>query len=104
MDEVMPKFWTMEELPPKPILNDEIEQHFQDTHYRMTNGRYLVNLLFNSNPSILGDSAIMATFLAQLLEKYTQFMREYEDLGQMSRVDPAQIEKPPTIYLTMQYW
>ncbi|XP_015124524.1 uncharacterized protein LOC107046430 [Diachasma alloeum] len=102
LNELLTKFWIQEEIPgtPEVQLNEEeaqCEEHFQRTHSRDASGRYIVRIPLKSPVSSLGDSRSSAlACLHRLLRKlsrdevyrqlYTDFLREYEELGHMRRV------------------
>lgn len=79
-------------------LEEECETHFKNTHSRDSDGRYTVRLPFKQNTDLkLGDSRkqALARFLSmekkfakdsKLKEDYTDFMREYSELGHMTPV------------------
>ena len=94
------KFWEIEEVnvSKPPLKPDDIlcEQFFQDTHYRLPSGQYVVHLPFKSGPPQLGNPYKMASKrfyhierrLAndkQLQQLYCDFMAEYLDLGHMEK-------------------
>lgn len=83
----------------------QCESHF--IHHTQTNmeGRFIVSLPFRENPTSLGDSHAMAynrfIGLERRLQKnediriqYIQFMREYEQLGHMQRVNIDDVLHP----------
>ncbi|XP_066152747.1 uncharacterized protein [Euwallacea fornicatus] len=83
------KAWSAEEL--------ECEEHFQRTHRRSVDGRFVVAIPFKRPVADLGDSktkALQRFLLLErkfsrdpaLMEKYCGFMREYSNLGHMTRV------------------
>ncbi|XP_047504423.1 uncharacterized protein LOC125049318 [Pieris napi] len=97
------KFWNLEELPLSELTmspEDEFcEHHFQETTKRLVNGRFCVKMPFRESPEqALGNSYMMAEKRFLNLEKkldknsdhkdkYTQFIKEYERLGHLSKVD-----------------
>lgn len=110
------KFWKIEELPANENMakfskeERECEAYFTHTLSRTHNGRFQVSLPLKGNVNNLGnslDSAIKRFFaLERKLDKnpelkisYSNFIKEYHDLGHMSKVDPAKIEKYPIYYL-----
>ncbi|XP_066156028.1 uncharacterized protein [Euwallacea fornicatus] len=83
------KAWSAEEL--------ECEEHFQRTHRRSVDGRFMVAIPFKHPVADLGNSKTKALhrFLSlerklsrdsALREEYCSFMREYSSLGHMTRV------------------
>lgn len=93
-------FWNTEEIPQNSTQalsqeEDECENLYQTTTRRDSNGRYIVKLPFKQFE--LGSSRKMAVATLLHMEKkfaqnpklregYVAFMKEYEKLGQMSRV------------------
>lgn len=88
--------------------NDCIE-HFQRTHTRDSEGRFIVRLPFNERKGELGESLEMATrrFLSlerrldqhpDLKQEYSAFIAEYESLGHMKQVEANLNEAPGTTY------
>lgn len=103
LHELLTRFWTQEELPSftgsqLSAEEEACEQHYQTTHSRKVTGRYVVRLPLKSEPTVLGDSETKARaclnrlFLQfstkPVLQKlYSNFIKEYEKLGHMERVD-----------------
>lgn len=101
------KFWQLEEVGAETVLSQEeqqCEEFFRETHSRDNEGRYVVRLPFNDKIHDLGGSkrGAIAQFLrmerkmakdSQFAEKYREFMREYEDLGHMSKITEAPREE-----------
>lgn len=103
------KFWNIEEvstskLPSSP--HDEFcEQHFVDNTTRLENGRFSVKMPLLENPeTALGESYYMAEKRllniekklmknSSLREQYHNFIKEYEDLGHLTKID-----RPPFGY------
>jgi len=54
------RFWEVEEVPRNSALTPEAqacEEHFRATHYRNSDGRYVVRLSFKNGPPIaIGES------------------------------------------------
>ncbi|XP_043271223.1 uncharacterized protein [Venturia canescens] len=115
LDESLKRFWEIENVESKTqalsVNEKQCEQIFKETVTRDTSGRFIVKLPFKSDPSKLGVSR-SATLkrLVQLerrfnnnellRERYTQFMREYTDLGHMSLVsDTTEDEMRKPLYL-----
>lgn len=98
------RFWKIEEIPSKQFLTpeeEECENHFINTHSRDRSGRYVLRLPFrgNSVPE-LGNSFQIAlnryahheTRLQKkpaLLSEYSGFLKEYEALGHMEKVQES---------------
>ncbi|XP_058449039.1 uncharacterized protein LOC131429000 [Malaya genurostris] len=105
LSDILERFWKFEG-------SDEIQKHdssmqveclkhFQRTHYRNDEGRYIVRLPFNQRKNDLGDSWQMALRRYLNLERrlnkepllkkqYTEFIHEYERLGHMHQVNVEQ--------------
>lgn len=64
VDALVRRFWEIESFgnveSPRSTVEEECVQHFEDTHERTTEGRYLVRLPFNEKKNQLGDSKRMA--------------------------------------------
>ncbi|XP_076300582.1 uncharacterized protein LOC143218899 [Lasioglossum baleicum] len=102
LEKALCRFWESEAIPSCSLLTQEekqCEKHFTDTYSRDDTGRFIVRLPFNKpKPSdFLGDTlrgAVSAlTRLTNKLQndinvksEYTEFLREYESLGHMSRL------------------
>lgn len=98
LDRAIRRFWETEELPravPATADDDQCEQHFQKTHTRDSDGRYVMRLPFKTGPPIdIGESKIRAERVLNSLRRrlhsspdqekeYREFMTEYEQLGHM---------------------
>ena len=109
------RFWENEEVARFPVLSAadaECERHFCDTHSRTPEGRYIVRIPFShARPLPIGNSRSRADKLLLGLENrlakkpeesalYTAFMREYEALGHMTAVTPAEVDPTQTLYLS----
>lgn len=105
------RFWEIEQVEEigsiKSAEEIECNKHFIDTHKRDNSGRFVVQMPFKGDPSLLGDSKQIAlnrlNSLWNRLDKdpkfaklYCQFMREYENLGHMEQV--FETEEPQTCY------
>ncbi|XP_011883833.1 PREDICTED: uncharacterized protein LOC105570983, partial [Vollenhovia emeryi] len=94
------RFWEIEECAPASQLTteeSECESLFTETTKRDENGRFTVHLPFRANTDKLGESLniAMKRFYALerrlaknpvLKEHYTNFMKEYQDLGHMTEI------------------
>ncbi|CAH2019370.1 unnamed protein product [Acanthoscelides obtectus] len=94
-------FWEIEEIPterPKSVEENSCETHFVNTTRRDTDGRFIVSIPFKDSVSKLGDSKFISEKRFHKLEKrlvtdlnfresYNDFMKEYEVLNHMARVD-----------------
>lgn len=108
LDYHLRRFWEVEEVPRSSTLTPEdqaCEEHFRATHYRNTDGRYVVRLPFKTNPPIaIGDSRHSVLQLYRRSEtrlnrepakaaEYHSFLQEYVDLQHMQRV--SDVIRPP---------
>ena len=107
LEKKVEKFWELEEKTreDKPMNQLEIdcENFFEETTVRdKETGRFRVKLQFLKHPSILGNSERTAIrrFLniegrfkrdPAMKEDYVKFMKEYEELGHMTRVNKEDI-------------
>ncbi|XP_043494149.1 uncharacterized protein LOC122519051 [Polistes fuscatus] len=111
LQDLLTKFWVQEEvltvndgqLTPEEL---ECEHNFKTTHARDLTGRYIVRIPLNSFPKLLSDSqhtahACLQRTLTrvrrdhQYQQRYTQFMREYEEAGHMTKlVDNSTVTRP----------
>ncbi|XP_068143511.1 uncharacterized protein [Drosophila tropicalis] len=108
-------FWELEEVPPHTTVNKEdekVETHFRRTHNRNSNGRYIVDLPFKEQNPQFADTfqGARSRFLAverrlmkdsSLKLKYTQFMREYIQLGHKKEVAADEEKKSHSICHTI---
>jgi hypothetical protein len=99
------KFWELEEVSQKPRFNKDQTfciDHFEKTFSRETSGRLRVSLSLKENHNQLLDNFPNAEkrFLAierklqrdeKLKSAYTKFMREYESLNHMSKLNETEI-------------
>ncbi|XP_057329836.1 uncharacterized protein LOC130670448 [Microplitis mediator] len=113
LQDLLSKFWYQEEPQTEFAIHynedeEKCEQHFVNTHYRQTDGRYVVRLPLKSSSSQLGDSLRAAQYALLRLRKrldndpiykklYYDFLKEYEDLGNMRRVKLKDL--PPNSYM-----
>lgn len=111
--ELLKSFYRVEacdEIRLVPKADDErCVEHFSRTHQRTEAGRYVVQHPFNERRHELGDSREMALrrFLnlerkldrqPELKEQYSQFIREYQQLGHMREVQVDHKEDPGSVY------
>ncbi|XP_055527436.1 uncharacterized protein LOC129720047 [Wyeomyia smithii] len=100
LKETMKNFWEIEELPAtSPSTEpDDYENTFRLTHYRTSEGRYVVKLPFRDNLPDLQDNrsfALRRFFMLErrfksnpiLKEQYVKFIEEYLTLGHCREVD-----------------
>ncbi|XP_025269128.1 uncharacterized protein LOC112639446 [Camponotus floridanus] len=115
--DVLRKFWEQQEvcINKSSSLSPEeqaCEKHFQDTHSRDPQGRYVVSLPFKRSAKELGPlnsrhkAARMLTSLWNKFnsdtiyaQAYSKFMTEYKDLHHMRLIDDIQPEPQPNFYL-----
>nr|XP_034195039.1 uncharacterized protein LOC117611213 [Osmia lignaria] len=100
LDKTLNKFWEIEEFIDKQYLSAEeraAEDLFKQSTVRDVDGRYCVKLPFNEQKQLLGNSREIAQkrFYAlerklhldqDLIVRYSEFLKEYEDLGHMTQV------------------
>lgn len=98
IDNLLTKFWELEEVPETKILSKTekmCEEHFQSNLSRLKTGRFVVRLPLTQSPDTLGDTYYLAKRRFLNLEKkfkrnpnlkieYSNFIREYADLGHLS--------------------
>ncbi|GBM38205.1 hypothetical protein AVEN_8269-1 [Araneus ventricosus] len=110
LNKTLKQFWEIESVDVKSAGDTEAslcEDHFVRTHKRNEEGRYVVSMALSRDPSCLGNSKDMAVRQLNSLWKrlsrdseyfslYTDFLREYEDLGHLERV--VESSEPPTQY------
>ncbi|XP_029678544.1 uncharacterized protein LOC115244758 [Formica exsecta] len=114
LEEELRRFWEIEELPRQLILTpqeQECEEHFCSTHYRDSDGRYIVRLPFKTSPPIdIGNSRFRAENIVNSLvrrfrdkpevaKEYSDFITEFERLGHMRPVPMPQGDIEPAVYL-----
>ncbi|XP_029178110.1 uncharacterized protein LOC114945917 [Nylanderia fulva] len=114
VDSLLQQFWIDEEISsPTPLTDEEenCERHFVRTHYRHSDGRYVVRLPFKSTPPIkIEESLFIARSLYGRMEnrlknrsdlgsQYNEFLAEYESLGHMTRVDELEQTEHLPVYI-----
>ena len=104
-NDILKKFWELEELPPVRHFTKEekaCEDHFIQTHTRDESGRYVVKLPFNTQVTNIGESRDTAARRLKQVERrlatkpefkeqYNQFMKEYLELNHMEKIPTSQI-------------
>lgn len=109
------RFWELDEVPSviSPILSTEEQQcedHFLQTYTRDYTGRYVVRLPFKQPPNQIGDSKSKALRLIHKLSNslsadpayylaYSEFIKEYENLGHMIEFPAGQSDHTTSYYL-----
>ncbi|XP_011859383.1 PREDICTED: uncharacterized protein LOC105556882 [Vollenhovia emeryi] len=103
------RFWEQEREASAPVAATPEEQLCEDiftrSHSRTATGRYIVRLPFASPPPTLSDTRKPAESLLHAVERkcsldsrfgelYRAFLKEYEDVGHMTRVDDS--TNPPS--------
>ncbi|GFX52931.1 integrase catalytic domain-containing protein [Trichonephila clavipes] len=110
LNKTLKKFWEIEGVHIEPKVDTEVslcEDHFVRTHKRNCEGRYVVSMALNKDPSCLGNSKDIAIRRLNSLWKrlsrdssylslYAEFLKEYEELGHLERV--VESSEPPTQY------
>ncbi|XP_070853475.1 uncharacterized protein [Drosophila suzukii] len=105
IDNTLQKFWELENVQSNTKLepgDDQVEKHFLATHSRDENGKYIVELPFNTESPEFGETlqGALKRFKSverrlqqneQLRTQYVYFMREYINLGHMREVPPEEI-------------
>ncbi|XP_029165881.1 uncharacterized protein LOC114936752, partial [Nylanderia fulva] len=100
--ELLQRFWTQEETAPASQISmspeeSQCEEHFNMTHSRDVNGRFVVRLPLKKSVSDFGDSRSIALKALYRMEKrfesnpslkiqYIDFLREYRSLDHMRPV------------------
>jgi len=108
------QFWEQEEVkrsaPVLTLKERDCEELFVTTHSRNSEGRYIVRLpVISTLPDLSTTRKAASSMLlamerrfikdASLEEEYKRFMREYERLGHMTRVEPAEEDAKRVCYL-----
>ncbi|GFW03595.1 integrase catalytic domain-containing protein [Trichonephila clavipes] len=110
LNKTLKKFWEIEGVHIEPKVDTEVslcEDYFVRTHRRNCEGRYVVSMALNKDPSCLGNSKDIAIRRLNSLWKrlsrdssylslYAEFLKEYEELGHLERV--VESSEPPTHY------
>ncbi|XP_029665481.1 uncharacterized protein LOC115236892 [Formica exsecta] len=114
LEEELRRFWNIEEFPRQSILTpqeQQCEEHFCSTHYRESDGRYIVRLSFKTSPPIdIGNSRFRAEKMVnslvrrfrdkpELAKEYSDFISEYQRLGHMLPTPMPQDDIEQTFYL-----
>ncbi|XP_011884073.1 PREDICTED: uncharacterized protein LOC105571213 [Vollenhovia emeryi] len=114
LSEQVAKFWETEECPAQPSRRwsqeeQFCESYFEETTTRDRSGRFVVSLPLRNNVLELGESRTTAMKRlcamerkfsrdSDLKKQYRRFMREYEDLGHMSRISEDKIKELHPVY------
>ncbi|XP_062703957.1 uncharacterized protein LOC134286361 [Aedes albopictus] len=106
IDRTLRLFWEDQELHnPKQLTKDEqrVVEGFTSTLTRSQEGRFIVRLPMDDSKLKLGNSLVAATRRLRCMERrfendsdfkqrYVAFMREYQELGHMRIVPPAEVD------------
>ncbi|XP_036142150.1 uncharacterized protein LOC118645380 [Monomorium pharaonis] len=111
----MERFWELErydDTKPRFLSSNEkrCEQHFEQNTERTSDGRFIVKLPFREDVLPIGNNREIALKRFNRLERtlmgntairdrYTKFMREYEELEHMSVVDNSSNDFKTIVYL-----
>ena len=112
-DDALSKFWELENIPNQRHLTREekdCEKHYNDTTEQNDDGRFVVQLPFKQTGSRLGLSKAhaMKRFLnlerklladPDLRQQYSNFIKEFIDLGHLEQVPPNELETNDCFYL-----
>ncbi|KAJ0177755.1 hypothetical protein K1T71_006628 [Dendrolimus kikuchii] len=112
-DALLSRFWELDSVSSKHCLSYEeraCEQNFIDTTKRADNGQFVVTMPLKDSPEVLGDSYTHAKLRFLSLErrferdinfkhKYSDFIREYIDLGHMTVNQHKSTTNQPQYYL-----
>nr|XP_036228407.1 uncharacterized protein LOC118682775 [Bactrocera oleae] len=120
LEELVSKFWQMEEIAVVDDLpENKCAQIFETTHSRTLDGRYIVHLPLRRKATELGDSYALELRQFHRLERhmvadpvlrenYISFMREYAALGHMELVQPScghnEVSRGVQRFGTYQHW
>lgn len=105
IDRCLRSFWEIEECENQLQMDPDdayVESHFQATHSRASDGKYLVQLPFKMEDPRFGNTltGALSRFYAverrlqrnaNLREQYNTFMREYENLGHMHQLNLSEV-------------
>ncbi|XP_055714232.1 uncharacterized protein LOC129808477 [Phlebotomus papatasi] len=106
LNKTLRQFWELEEVPEEPTASLEqeaAEKHFEITHSRSSDGRFVVKLPFRSNSQDLGDSRSKALRQYMSLERkfhsnpefhrlYTSVMDDYIQRKWLETVPPDAVQ------------
>ncbi|GFX60759.1 integrase catalytic domain-containing protein [Trichonephila clavipes] len=110
LNKTLKKFWEIEGVHIEPKVDTDVSlcgDHFVRSHRRNCEGRYVISMALNKDPSCLGNSKDIAIRRLNSLWKrlsrdssylslYAEFLKEYEELGHLERV--VESSEPPTHY------
>ncbi|XP_037955625.1 uncharacterized protein LOC119685424 [Teleopsis dalmanni] len=100
LEQVIEKFWKLDAMVPTTMTltphKELCESHFVNNTQQTSLGRFVVKLPFKQNPESLGESDQINRFYAlerrlstneTVWQQYMNFMREYENMGHMEKID-----------------
>ncbi|GBM66014.1 hypothetical protein AVEN_39181-1 [Araneus ventricosus] len=101
LDNLVKKFWEVENITDMPTSKNkeelECENHFMQTYRRDKDGKYIVSLPLKENMQLGNSIQIAKQRLDSLWKRlnndssmanlYCNFMKEYEELGHMQKID-----------------
>ncbi|XP_062534641.1 uncharacterized protein LOC134203810 [Armigeres subalbatus] len=110
LNELMKRFWMIDEQVIESSEIDECERHFVATHIRGDDGRYVVKLPFREGSGELGDSRVQAEKRFKALEtrlekcpdtkrRYGDFIRDYIRLGHARILNDSEKDAVGAYYL-----
>ncbi|XP_046396398.1 uncharacterized protein LOC124163497 isoform X1 [Ischnura elegans] len=115
LDSLLQRFWLQEDMPTKDsfLTPDEqmCEEHFESTHSRTSEGRYIVRLPVNQerlrnlgnsyHPSIKMLASIESKFKRDenFQKAYCEFIQEYLDLGHMQPINEIDVDLSKYVFL-----
>ena len=115
-DDVLRKFWELEEPPSELVLSVEeraVVQHFKENHFRLTDGRFAVPLPKRDDAPRIGESHSQAVRRFLSLERslhtkgqfsaFANVVEEYFSLCHAEEIPVTDLQKPPhdVFYLPM---
>jgi hypothetical protein len=117
LDNLLQRFWNLEEVPRRKLTTSEekdCEEIFEATHYRDESGRYVVQLPFKEATPDFGSSRKKAVQRLKQMEtcldrsqerrqQYVGFMREYQDLGHTELVPVEEQQKRHNQFYYLPY-
>lgn len=104
LDKALRQFWEIEEIPNvsiKSLEDEKCEKHFEDSHYRDEEGRFVVKLPFNDEKLEFGESKSIAfkrfTYLERrfakdetLYQDYVGVIKELQALNHMTHAEKCE--------------
>lgn len=107
------RFWEVEAITDNENWTEEennCDEHFKRTHSRNCDGKFIVRMPFKSNINQLGSNKSSAIARLKQIEskfkrnpkikeQYIAFMKEYEELGHMSKVPLNEMQSSNSYYI-----